>query len=139
MDTPTLIAVLVLLIGALLTHWLARTREHRAVRRAAAVEFHKAFADTLLNLENSEVGTARIVREFDLKHKAAIATFRPYIQFRKRESFERKVRQLDEISAEYRNVGPLGMLSTELGGVARANREALTYAVRELLSFAALI
>lgn len=139
MDTQALIAAVVLLIGALLTHRLTKTREHGSVRRAAAEEFHKAFADTLLNLENGDLGMARIVREFDFQHKAAIAKFRPYVQFWKRKNFERKVGQLDVISAEYRNVGPLGMFSTELGEGARANREALTCAIRELLSFANLI
>lgn len=139
METQTLIAAFVLLVGALLAHWLTRTRERGAVRRAAAEEFHKAFADTLLNLEKSDLGTARIVREFDLQHKTAIATFRPYVHSWKRKSFEQRVRQLNAISAEYRGVGPLGMLSTELGEVARDNRKALAYAVRELLSFANLI
>lgn len=139
MDTQALIATVVLLIGALLTHRLTRTREHGAVRRTAAEEFHKAFADTLLNLENGGLGIARIVREFDLQHKIAIAKFRPYVQFWKRKNFERKVRQLDAISAEYRNVGPLGMFSKEPEEVDRANREALVHAVRDLLSFANLI
>lgn len=77
MDTQWLIPALVLLTGALVTHRLTRTRKDGTVRRAASAEFHKAFSDTLLNLENSDLGMARIVREFDLQHKTAIAAFRP--------------------------------------------------------------
>jgi len=139
MDTATLITFVLLLIGALIVHWLTRTREQGAVRRVAAQEFHKAFADTLLNLENRDFGTARIVREFDLKHTTAIAAFRPYVQLWRRKSFERSVQKLDEISAEYRNVGPLGMVSTELGEVSRAIRAALGNAIGQLLSFASLL
>ena len=139
MEVPLLIGLATALIIALVGHRLSLGREQNSVRRAAAVEFHKAFADTLLNLQNDAIGTARVIQEFDLRHSVAIAAFRPYVPFGKRASFDKTVHCLDTVCAQYKNVGPLTLFSTELGPVASANREAIISAIRDLLALAPLI
>ena len=139
MGTPELVALLGVLLGAFLVHKLTSGRELRSVRRTAATEFHKAFADSLLNLAQTDISTARIVREFDGRHSAAIAAFRPYLPFWKRGRFENAVHRLDQTCEPYRNAGPLTLFSKELGSAASDNRAAIALAIRDLLAFAPLV
>ena len=139
MEIPILTTLAIALLGAFVGHRLSLGRERRSARRTAASEFHKAFADTLLNLETSDIGAPRVVREFDVRHSAAISAFRPYVSFGKRRSFEKAVARLNEICVEYRNAGPLTLLTTEWGPVATASRQALVRTIRDLLALAPLI
>ena len=131
-----LLGLVVTLFVVLAAHRLTLWRDRQSARRAASAIFREAFADTLLNLERNDTGTARIVREFNLRHDVAVSSFRPYVRARDLRQYDLAVKEFKEACSAYQDVGVLGLFSTELGPQALENRRAIVENIHRLIAFA---
>ena len=134
-----LIAAAVALFGLLATHRLALARESSSTLRSAAATFRDAFKDTLLNLRNSEISTARVVQQFRAQHEAAIAAFQSYVPKNQRMQSEAAATHLSKVCDAYKSVGVIGLFSSGLGPQALENRRTVVMSIERLLTFAPLL
>ena len=131
-----LLGAVVVFVGILATHRLNLWRERRNSFNLAAIQFRDAFADSLTNLERSDVTPHMVLHEFFNAHETAMRKFRPHLQDGSLRAFDESWKRYSECYRASQADGPLATLASAQSVLMQKNRAIVLACVRDLVQFA---
>jgi hypothetical protein len=136
----TLSAILLFLLGSLLTHWFSKARDRKKSFRDACAQFRSAFSETLAELDAPK-DIHFVMSRSTAKHDAAIDEFRRHVPRRKLKDFDAacarycEQRKADPAILQVYRARRSGRVDETIQND-HAHRASLVAAIRELVDFA---
>lgn len=118
-------------VAAYLT-WRNNFKSRQAI---ASADFRAAFTDAIFNLTEIDIPSSEVVNVFRVQHLAAIKSFRYFIPWHNRQTFDKATENYRQCCDKCLEGGIFNIAASESTDYAKANRKVLLDSIYDLLSY----